>query len=508
MIARITSATVLGISAIPVDVEVDIARGLYVFSVVGLPASSVSEARTRVRSALNNTGYGFPPGRVTVNLAPGDLRKEGTAFDLPIALAILIAQGQLKPSALNTTVFVGELALDGRLRSVKGVLPIAMSVEKMGCQRLILPRENLDEAGQVTGITVLGADTLVDVVEHLAAGRPLSDPKPSKVNQSDSMEVMADLSEVQGQAVPRRALEIAAAGGHNLLLSGPPGSGKTLLCRCLPSILPPLGIAQAMESAAIASVAGTGRSIWKHAARRPFRAPHHTISDAGLIGGGRLATPGEVSLAHHGVLFLDELPEFRRSALESLRQPLEGGCVAIARAEYTIEYPARFMLAAAMNPCPCGYMGHPRKQCRCHPSEIDRYRRRISGPLFDRFDLMVHVEPVKLSFLSAHGGHESSKAVALRVYRARQIQAERNHQRQVHLNSHQSVQALLANGNFEGGSIKRFSDICQQLDLTARGFHRCLRVARTIADLENSAVVSKPHLDEALQFRPMSLQRT
>ena len=408
MHANVTSGAVLGVEACRIEVEVDLSPGMMVFSTVGLPASAVCEARTRVKSALVNCGYGFPRSRVTVNLAPAHIRKEGTGFDLPMALGILVAEKKLPAEALEGAVVTGELALDGRVRGVRGVLALAAHARRMGVPRLIVPRANATEASVVEGIEVVGVDHLAECVELLLGHL---DVPPLPVAAEPTVDEGAiDLRDVRGQAVARRALEIAAAGGHNLLFLGSPGAGKTMLARRLPTIVPPMAFEERLETSIVASVAGLLPADRPLVMERPFRAPHHSVSGVALTGGGPAARPGEVSLAHHGVLFLDELPEFRRDALESLRQPLEDGHVVIARAQATLTYPSRFMLVAAMNPCPCGYLGHPRRSCSCHPQAVHAYRNRISGPLLDRIDLQVPVDPVDPRALRGGPAEEASAA--------------------------------------------------------------------------------------------------
>ncbi|MEK6768408.1 MAG: YifB family Mg chelatase-like AAA ATPase, partial [Gemmatimonadota bacterium] len=446
MLARIASAAVLGIDAYLVDVETDIAFGLPSFATVGLPHGAVKESRERVNSAIHNTGYLFPLQRITVNLAPADIRKEGSAFDLPIALGILAATGQIDPAGLRGYLVLGELGLDGGIRPIRGALSMAVAAEQAGCAGLVVPAANVREAAVVKTLDVRGAATLAEVVGHLDGGPPLprGEVDVDALFASRASDAV-DFCEVKGQEYAKRALEVAAAGAHNLLMVGPPGSGKTMLARRLPTILPAMSLAEALETTKIHSVAGvlpTGESL---IATRPFRSPHHTISDAGLIGGGSYPRPGEVSLAHNGVLFLDELPEFRKNVLEVLRQPMEDGAVTLARAAVSLSYPARFMLAAAMNPCPCGFHGSTARPCGCTPAEVRRYLARVSGPLLDRIDLHLEVPAVAYRQLSDERSGEPSEAIRERVARARGMQQDRfSGRRGIFANAHMAPRDIRA----------------------------------------------------------------
>lgn len=504
MLAKVLSATVVGIDAILVDVEVDIAQGLPQFATVGLPDGAVKESKDRVKAALKNSGYDFPAKRITANLAPADLKKEGSAFDLPISIGILAATGVITGERLNRYILLGELSLDGSLKPVRGALPVAVAARKAGLSGLILPPENASEAAVVEGIDVLAAHTLADVVQFLRNENDIP-PKQVDLQQLFSLkdDYGEDFCEVRGQDHAKRAIEVAAAGSHNLLMIGPPGSGKTMLARRIPSILPGLGFDEAIETTAVFSVSGMLEADRALVTTRPFRSPHHTISDVGLIGGGTSPKPGEVSLANHGLLFLDELPEFKKNALEVLRQPLEDGKVTISRALQSLTYPSRFMLVAAMNPCPCGYLGDPSHTCSCSPIAIKRYRSRISGPLLDRIDLHVEVPAVAYRDLSDSRETESSAAIAARVTEARQLQQERFKGTKVHCNAQMNARLIKKHCELDSAGHRMLELAGEKLGFSARSYSRILKVARTIADLSCSDVIRDQHLAEAIQYRSL-----
>ncbi|MBT8335052.1 MAG: YifB family Mg chelatase-like AAA ATPase [Gemmatimonadetes bacterium] len=500
MLARIRTAALHGVDARPVVAEVSVTQGLPTFTVVGLPHGAVREGRERVVAALKHSGWSPPPRRITVNLAPADLRKEGSAFDLPIALGLLVVSGVLRPDDVEGLGFFGELGLDGGLRPVRGALSLVSGCVQAGAARVIVPPDNGTEAAHHRGVEVRVAASLTELVEGLRGDRPLAAPSPPVPRRTRPR---FDLRDVRGQEIAKRALEIAAAGGHNVLLLGPPGTGKTLLARRLPGLLPPPTRSETLEVVRVHSVAGGEGASEVLGGRRPFRAPHHSVSSVGLVGGGRPPRPGEISLAHRGVLFLDELPEFGRRTLETLRQPMEEGVVTLARASGHWSYPARFLLVAAMNPCPCGHFGDGSDRCGCDAAAVARYRARVSGPLLDRIDLHVPVEPVPFEVLRGGATGPSSDDVRARVCVARERQRRRLEGTGAQSNAEMGPALLRRHAPIPSTVARLLQRALDRLGLSARAYHRVLKTARTLADLDGASRISEAHAAEAVQYREL-----
>ncbi|MCD6408439.1 YifB family Mg chelatase-like AAA ATPase [bacterium] len=505
MLAKIKSITTSGIEGFVVEVEVDIGKGIPGISVVGLPEQSIKESRDRIKPAIRNSGYEFPNRKIIVNLAPADLRKEGSHFDLPIAIGIMTAEGKIPEKRVSQFYFVGELALDGSLRPVKGALPMALKLKEVGGENLILPEENVKEAGIVKEINVFGVKSLKECVEFLKGEKEI---KPFKVNVEEifrrSGNYGVDFKEVKGQRFVKRAIEVAVSGFHNILMIGSPGAGKSMIASRVPTILPPLTFEEALQITKIYSVAGLlDKPLLTE---RPFRSPHHTISDIAMIGGGTIPKPGEISLSHNGVLFLDEFPEYRRDVLEALREPLENGKVSISRAKGRVEFPAKFLLIAAMNPCPCGWYGDESHSCNCTLSQIIKYRKKISGPLLDRIDIHIEVSSLPGKFLLEEKEEESSEEIRKRVIKAWEIQQERFKGMDINFNSHMRSAEIKKFCAMDKEGKKLLEEAMEKLNFSARSYDKIRKVARTIADLDNSDIIRAVHISEAIGYRTTSLE--
>ena len=502
MLAKVFSCAVIGLEGAVVQVEVDISRGLPSFTIVGLPDTAVQESRERVRAAIKNSGLAFPGTRLTVNLAPADLRKEGPAYDLPIALGILLANDQLWAD-VSSCLFVGELSLDGTVRHTEGILPMVSVAKEQGFQRVFVPSVDAPEASLIKGLEVIPVDSLGKLAMHLQGLEEMIPYQPDfDIEEEPAPDYGTDMAHVKGQEHVKRALEVAASGGHNVLMTGPPGAGKTLMARAIPSILPSMTIEEALEVTKIYSVSGLLPPETPLIRHRPFRSPHHTISHAGLVGGGQWARPGEISLAHHGVLFLDEVPEFGTRVLEVMRQPMEDKVVTISRAQGSLTFPANFMLVAAMNPCPCGYYGDPVKECTCSPALVTRYQKRISGPLLDRVDIHAEVPRVEYEKLTGEGELERSEAIRARVKEARQRQRRRFQGTRLTCNADMGPAEVREKCPLDEAGRSLLRSAMYQLQMSARAFHRILKLALTIADLAGEERITTAHLAEAIQYRP------